>query len=209
LINDALEELGYGRREFDMRAIPFAGVWGTSASVSYQIATELVTAEAAAELEGLSKKEAKRRTQELVRQRAQAIAEQVAERLRAADGFASVEAVNGYINIGFDTNRFSNEVVHAVLTTGEDYGRGEPKTDRVMVEYSQPNTHKAFHVGHLRNVCLGNALSRIMKFAGFDVLQANYIGDIGRHVIKTLWCYQRFHQGEEPPRAQRGRWLGE
>jgi len=209
LINDALEELGYGRREFDMRAIPFAGVWGTSASVSYQIATELVTAEAAAELEGLSKKEAKRRTQELVRQRAQAIAEQVAERLRAADGFASVEAVNGYINIGFDTNRFSNEVVHAVLTTGEDYGRGEPKTDRVMVEYSQPNTHKAFHVGHLRNVCLGNALSRIMKFAGFDVLQANYIGDIGLHVIKTLWCYQRFHQGEEPPRAQRGRWLGE
>ena len=209
LINDALEELGYGRREFDMRAIPFAGVWGTSASVSYQIATELVTAEAAAELEGLSKKEAKRRTQELVRQRAQAIAEQVAERLRAADGFASVEAVNGYINIGFDTNRFSNEVVHAVLTTGDDYGRGEPKTDRVMVEYSQPNTHKAFHVGHLRNVCLGNALSRIMKFAGFDVLQANYIGDIGLHVIKTLWCYQRFHQGEEPPRAQRGRWLGE
>ncbi|MBX5446091.1 arginine--tRNA ligase [Sphaerobacter sp.] len=209
LINDALEELGYGRREFDMRAIPFAGVWGTSASVSYQIATELVTAEAAAELEGLSKKEAKRRTQELVRQRAQAIAEQVAERLRAADGFASVEAVNGYINIGFDTNRFSNEVVHAVLTTGDDYGRGEPKTDRVMVEYSQPNTHKAFHVGHLRNVCLGNALSRIMQFAGFDVLQANYIGDIGLHVIKTLWCYQRFHQGEEPPRAQRGRWLGE
>ncbi|MDI3341800.1 MAG: arginine--tRNA ligase [Sphaerobacter sp.] len=209
LINDALEALGYGRREFDMRAIPFTGVWGTSASVCYQIATEQVTAEHAAELEGLSKKEAKRRTQELVRQRAQEIAEQVAARLREVGGFASVEATNGYINITFDTDRFSNELVRAVLTHGKDYGRGEPKSERVMVEYSQPNTHKAFHIGHLRNVCLGNALSRIMRFAGFDVLEANYIGDIGLHVIKTLWCYQRFHRGEEPPREQRGRWLGE
>jgi arginyl-tRNA synthetase len=60
-----------------------------------------------------------------------------------------------------------------------------------MVEYSQPNTHKAFHVGHLRNATLGNTLCRIMELAGYDVQKANYIGDIGMHVIKCLWCYQR------------------
>ncbi|HET9015519.1 MAG TPA: hypothetical protein VFN57_07980, partial [Thermomicrobiaceae bacterium] len=57
LINDSLERLGYGRRAFDMRAIPFSGVWGTSSSVSYQIANELAQAAPAPGVEGLSKKE--------------------------------------------------------------------------------------------------------------------------------------------------------
>ncbi len=208
-INDVLEELGYGRRRLDMRPIPFAGVWGTSSSVSYQIATEQLSAELEHLTAGLPKKEAKRLLQERIRERAQAIADEVARRLTQRNSFARVEAVNGYVNIIYDVNQFSNHVVQAAISEGSHYGRGTPKTDRVMVEFSQPNTHKAFHVGHLRNAALGDALVRILRFAGYDVLAANYIGDIGLHVIKTLWCYLRFHRGEEPPRAQRGRWLGE
>ncbi len=209
LINDVLEELGYGRREFDMRAIPFSGVWGTASSVCYQIGNEIEAERIDAETAGLSKKESKQRAQEIVRQTAQRIAEQVAERLAGRDGFASVEASNGYINIVFDTNHYSNMVIRSILNAGDDYGRGSARADRVMVEYSQPNTHKAFHIGHLRNASLGNALSRTLSFAGYDVLQANYIGDIGLHVIKALWCYLNFHQGEEPPLERRGYWLGE
>jgi arginyl-tRNA synthetase len=209
LINDVLEELGYGRRRLEMRPIPFAGVWGTSSSVSYQIANEELGAELERLSSGLPKKEAKRLTQERIRERAQAIAGEVVRRLAQRNSFARVEAVNGYINIVYDLGQFSNQVVQAAIGEGADYGCGTPKTDRVMVEFSQPNTHKAFHVGHLRNAALGDALVRILRFAGYDVLAANYIGDIGLHVIKTLWCYLRFHQGEDPPRAQRGRWLGE
>jgi len=209
LINRALEELGYGSRVFEMRPIPFPGVWGTSTTVCYQIANEQLAEELEQVTAGLSKKEAKRLVQERVRERAQAIAEELARWLSAHGDFARVEAVNGYLNIVYDTGRFANEVLRSVLATGTDFGRGAPRGERVMVEYSQPNTHKAFHIGHLRNVCLGNALSRILRFAGFEVLEANYIGDIGLHVIKCLWCYLRFHQGEEPPREQRGRWLGE
>ncbi len=209
LINRALEELGYGQRVFDMRPIPFPGVWGTSTTVCYQIANEQLAEELEHAAAGLSKKEAKRLVQERVRERAQAIAQELADWLSVHGDFARVEAVNGYLNIVYDTNRFANEVLRTVLATGADFGRGAPRGERVMVEYSQPNTHKAFHVGHLRNVCLGNALSKILRFAGFEVLEANYIGDIGLHVIKCLWCYLRFHQGEEPPREQRGRWLGE
>jgi arginyl-tRNA synthetase len=209
LINDVLEELGYGRREFDMRGIPFSGVWGTSSSICYQIANEIASARIDAETAELSKKEAKRRAQEIVRETAQQIAEKVAERLAGRDGFASVEAKTGYINVVFDTNHYSNMVIRSILDAGESYGRGPVRTDRVMVEYSQPNTHKEFHIGHLRGTSLGNALSRTLKFAGYDVLQANYIGDIGMHVIRTLWCYLTFHQGEEPPRERRGYWLGQ
>ena len=207
LINDALEDLGYGRRQFEMRPIPFSGSWGTSSSISYQIANEQLAATLVAETAGLSKKEAKRRTQEMVRAHAQAIAEQVVDRLAQRHVYARVEAVNGYINLFFDTKQFSVEVIQSILEAGRDYGRGPGQTDRVMVEYSQPNTHKEFHIGHLRNVCLGNALTRILRFDGFDLLAANYIGDMGAHVIKTLWCYFQFHRGEEPAEA-RGRWLG-
>lgn len=208
-INDVLEELGFGRREFTMRPIPFAGTWGTSSSISYQLANEKISEEGSPELAGLSKKQAKKKTKELVGPKAQEIAEQIASKLASDDEYASIEATNGYINIEFDTQRFANRVVGAIRQQAGEYGRGEQKTDRVMVEYSQPNTHKAFHIGHLRNATLGNTLCRILELSGFEVKKANYIGDIGMHVIKCLWCYERFHYGEEPDPGERGRWLGD
>ena len=79
-----------------------------------------------------------------------------------------------------------------------------------MVEHSQPNTHKSFHVGHLRNITLGHTIFNILRCAGFEAVGATYIGDIGMHVVKCLWCYERFHTGEEPDSPEaRGRWLGE
>ncbi len=59
----------------------------------------------------------------------------------------------------------------------------------VIVEYSQPNTHKIFHVGHMRNVALGDSLSRILRYSGKKVHQVNYIGDVGTHIAKCLWYY--------------------
>ena len=77
-----------------------------------------------------------------------------------------------------------------------------------MVEYSQPNTHKAFHVGHLRNMVLGSSVCDILDFAGNKVIRTNYIGDIGLHVIKWLWNYLTNHNGEQPPADGMTRWMG-
>ena len=137
------------------------------------------------------------------------IAEGIAERLRALNHFADVRAENGYVNCIFDTDKVATALVHSVLSAGADYGRGAPIAERVMIEYAQMNTHKEFHVGHLRNVALGAALVRIMRFAGYDVVAASYPGDSGMHVIMCLWCYLEFHVGKEPKDpAKRGRWLG-
>ena len=89
-------------------------------------------------------------------------------------------------------------MVDEVLTQGEKFGSGEDKDEQVMVEYSQPNTHKSFHVGHLRSAILGDSISRILDFAGYDVIRSNYPGDIGLHVIKWLWNYMKHHRGEKP-----------
>jgi arginyl-tRNA synthetase len=209
-INDVLTELGFKPRPFEMRAIPFSGQWGTASSVAYAIANEQIAAEPGIEEEGLSKKERKQRQQAVVRERAQEIAEKITERLLERGDYARIEAVNGYINLYYDTQRVANEVVQTVRGRGAEYGAGDAKADKVMIEYSQPNTHKEFHVGHLRNVSLGEAVSRISAFAGYETVRANYIGDIGMHVIRCLWCFQAFHADEKDsvPQEERGRWLG-
>lgn len=61
--------------------------------------------------------------------------------------------------------------------------------ETVMIEYSQPNTHKTFHVGHMRNAALGNSLVKLWEFQGHKVYAVNYIGDVGAHIAKCLWYY--------------------
>lgn len=183
----ALEEMSYALppKMPPLRRIPLAGQWGVASSVAFQLA------------KGDKAKAAE-------------IAEGVAERLRALNHFADVRVENGYINCIFDLDKVATAVVQGVLSTGAEYGSGLAVGERVMIEYAQMNTHKEFHVGHLRNVALGAALVRIMRRAGYEVVAATYIGDIGLHVIKCLWCYREFHAGQEPKdAAQRGRWLGE
>ncbi|RYZ48234.1 MAG: arginine--tRNA ligase [Proteobacteria bacterium] len=77
----------------------------------------------------------------------------------------------------------------------------------VMIEYSQPNTHKSFHVGHMRNVVLGDSLGRIYKACGYPVTMVNYIGDEGAHIAKCLWYILK--NGHKAPAEHRGEWLGQ
>ena len=69
----------------------------------------------------------------------------------------------------------------------DNVGVIEESRQKIMIEYSQPNTHKIFHVGHMRNVALGDSLIRIYEQLGFPVVAANYFGDEGTHVATCLW----------------------
>lgn len=175
----------------DWKWIPFAGQWGIATSF-FQAASL----------------EARQGSHIPVGERAQQIATQVAEHLGTPEGISKVEAVRGYLNLTFSPSSFARQVIETVQREGLLFGKGQPTGKRIMVEYSQPNTHKAFHVGHLRNVVLGSAVCNILEWAGNEVIRANYIGDIGLHVIKWLWCYLKYHNGEQPP-EDRVRWIGE
>ncbi len=176
--------------------LPFAGEWGISTSF-FQLA-----AQEARRQSGASS------ARKPVPQRAQEIAEAIAARLGVPAGFSRVEAVKGYLNLYFSTAEFAHRTLRAVISEAANYGRGQPKGERVMVEYAQPNTHHSFHIGHFRNAILGEALARIVEFAGFETLRASYPGDIGLGVITVLWIYQKFYQGQEPQGVhERGQWL--
>jgi arginyl-tRNA synthetase len=177
--------------EINWLPIPFNGEWGISMPFF-----------------SLAAQEARSGKKVIVPQRAQEIAVSIAKYLGTPAGFVRVEASNGYLNLYFKTGEYSRRVVEAVLEGGEDFGRGADKQALVMVEFSQPNTHKAFHVGHLRSAIVGDSLSRILEFAGYRVVRSNYPGDIGLHVIKWLWNYMKHHTGEKPD-TDITQWMGD
>lgn len=177
--------------EIKWQPIPFSGEWGISMPF-FSVAAQ----------------EARSGVRVNVPQRAQEIAAAIRESLGKPKGFSRVAAVRGYLNLYFETGAFSQRVVQAVLSQGEYFGHGADKGEQVMVEFSQPNTHKSFHVGHLRSAILGDSLCRILDFAGYDVVRSNYPGDMGLHVIKWLWVYMKHHAGEKPEKDIT-RWMGD
>ncbi|MCD4751979.1 MAG: arginine--tRNA ligase [Anaerolineaceae bacterium] len=190
-LREIINDLKLPETPFEWRRIPFSGEWGLSTSFF------AMAAQAARQGKKVN-----------VPARAQEIAELLAERLGKSDDFSKVEAVRGYLNLYFSTPDFTQRVLDEVLDKGDDFGKASSKNEKVMVEYSQPNTHKAFHVGHLRNVILGTAVCNILDWAGYDVIRTNYIGDIGLHVIKWLWNYLKNHAGETPA-DEKIKWMGD
>lgn len=182
--------------EITWNSIPFTGEWGISTSFFKLAAVE--ARQSAGEGDQFVP----------VPQRAQQIANDVAAYIGTPGGFARVEAIKGYLNLYFSADVYSSRVIDAVLELGDQFGCGDPKDELVMVEFSQPNTHKAIHTGHLRSAILGDVLCRILECAGYGVVRANYYGDIGLHVIKWLWNYMKYHAGEKPPR-ETTRWMGD
>lgn len=169
--------------------IPFQGQWGIGSPVAFQLAA------------GLPDKTN-------VKEQATQIAAEIVAKLELPAGFARIEAENAYINAYFDTRSYATLVVDQVLKEGEDFGRGPARDERIMVEYAQPNTHHSFHIGHARNTVLGEALARLVEFAGFETIRASYPGDVGLGVITCIWGYKRFHDGQEPKGIhKRGQWL--
>ena len=180
--------------EIAWNPIPITGEWGMSTSF-FQLAAQ-------------EARSGKSRGGLPVPQRAQEMADLVAKSLGIPAGIYRVEAIKGYLNLYFSPAEYTRRVVNTVLDQGASYGRGRHLNQRLMVEFSNPNTHKAFHVGHLRSAILGEALCRMLDFAGYDVVRANYPGDMGLHVIKWLWNYMKRHPGEKPG-EEITRWMGD
>lgn len=191
-IRDYLKSEAIDDPSIEFRQIPFSGEWGLAVPLFPVAASE-----------------ARSGKKVIVPQRAKELAEGIKTFIgEAPSGFSHLEAINGYLNLYFSNAAYARRVVDTVIAAGLDFGRGDDRHQTVMVEYSQPNTHKSFHVGHLRNVILGGAICRILEFAGYEVIRANYLGDIGLHVVKWMWNYLKNHRGEAPG-ENKTHWMNE
>jgi len=82
--------------------------------------------------------------------------------------------------------------------TSPSFGQLPSNGQKVMVEYSSPNTNKPLHLGHLRNNFLGYSVAELLKASGYEVVKANLVNDRGIHICKSMVAYQHFGQGETP-----------
>jgi arginyl-tRNA synthetase len=79
-----------------------------------------------------------------------------------------------------------------------DFGQGTPKTDKVMIEYSSPNTNKPLHLGHIRNILLGWSNSKIFEAAGYPVIRTKVVNDRGIAICKSMLAWQLYGKGATP-----------
>ncbi|MCX6749754.1 MAG: arginine--tRNA ligase [Candidatus Pacearchaeota archaeon] len=114
-----------------------------------------------------------------------------------AEEIEEIKIIGPYVNFFVNRKNLAKQIVEGILKQKEKFGKPRIKSEKVMIEFSQANTHKAFHVGHIRGTSIGESLARIYEFCGSRVTRANYQGDTGMHVAKWLWCYKKYHSKEK------------
>lgn len=121
-----------------------------------------------------------------------ALAEKLVELLGEREGISSISIAGpGFINFTIAPS-YLFEQLQSGREQGDAWGSSQVRAgSRVMVEYTQPNPFKPFHIGHLMSNAIGESLSRLIAFAGAEVVRANYQGDVGPHVAKAIWGMQK------------------
>lgn len=93
----------------------------------------------------------------------------------------------GFINF-FLSKEFFAESLSGAVKSGEKFGANESlKGQKIMIEYTDPNPFKEFHIGHLMSNTIGESISRIIEFQGAEVKRACYQGDVGLHTAKAIY----------------------
>ena len=128
------------------------------------------------------------------------IAQDILAALELPQGIARAEAVGPYLNFFVDPAAFVRGVVTAQLAAA-------PKGKKAIVEHTSVNPNKEAHVGHLRNICLGDSVARILRAAGFEVEVQNYIDDTGRQAAESLFA-MRYFGAEYDGGEKYDHWLG-
>jgi len=121
------------------------------------------------------------------------LAEEFAQELAGSiDHVAKIDIAGpGFINFHLDRSFFS-EQIGSILKAGDSWGYNDSLTGKkIIVEYTDPNPFKEFHVGHLFTNAVGESIARLFMASGADVRRVNYQGDVGLHVAHALYGMQQ------------------
>ena len=108
-----------------------------------------------------------------------------------------IEAKGPYLNIFFDRSEFSKNTITDVRNIQDNYGKSQQFVGkRVLIEFPAVNPSKPWHIGHARNAILGDTLSNILEWVGYDVVRLDYINDLGLQIAQLVW---KLKQTEDNP----------
>lgn len=120
------------------------------------------------------------------------LAQEIVSKLPKSAWLEKVEVVKpGFINFHISPH-FHLERLQKMIQNDKTFFESTLYKDKkIMFEYTDPNPFKEFHIGHLYSNAVGESLARIVSFLGADVKRANYYGDVGMHVAKSIWGLQK------------------
>lgn len=130
-----------------------------------------------------------------------AIAKDIASRIKPEDLIERVEAKGGYVNFTVSFDKLAQKALDEALSKKERFGTPDKKKGaRVLLEHTSVNPTGPIHVGRARNPIIGDTLARILRQAGYDVTTEFYVNDVGRQAVVMTWGVKHLKLGAEPER---------
>jgi arginyl-tRNA synthetase len=124
-------------------------------------------------------------------------AEDLKGKIKAKPFLAKIDVAGPYLNFFIKPSVLAEEVLSQVLKEQGRYGQDKGGKN-IVLEYCGPNTNKPLHVGHLRNMALGQAVHHLLDFVGHQVHPVNIINDRGIHICKSMLAYQKWGKNAKP-----------
>jgi len=131
------------------------------------------------------------------------IATKVKEAISNNPLIEKVDIKGAYLNIFLNKKIVTNTLIKEILEKRGNFGKENRKNIKVLIEFSSPNTNKPLHLGHCRNNVIGDAISRIFDFYGYDVIKINLINDRGIHICKSMLAYKLFGNNTTPEKENK------
>ena len=131
------------------------------------------------------------------------IAEELAKKISKSlpKEIEKVIAVSGYVNFFLNKNILAEETINEILKKKDKFSsRNEGK--KIMIEFASPNTNKPLHLGHLRNMSIGESVSRLLEFQGNKIIRATLNNDRGIHICKSMLAYKLYGKNKTPEKEK-------
>ncbi len=130
------------------------------------------------------------------------LARELAEKFQTDQYIARVQNLGPYLNIFLSDQYLQDCLIE--IEQDKNFGQSSlGKGQKILLEFSQPNTNKPQHIGHLRNNVLGQALVNIFRKCSYKVIPVNIFNDRGIHIVKSMLAWLKFGQGETPSSSGR------
>jgi arginyl-tRNA synthetase len=126
------------------------------------------------------------------------IAKELALKIKPNKYISEVRNIGPYVNFFINNEILNETILNEILNKKESYGSWPNKNKKVVIEFPSPNTNKPLHLGHARNMLIGESLSRILEFDGYKVLRVNLNNDRGVHICKSMLAYKKWGDSKNP-----------
>ena len=124
--------------------------------------------------------------------------------------FEAIETKGPYINFFLNRKEMARSLIQQILLRGDNYGKSVMgKSEKTMLEYPSPNTNKPLHIGHLRNICIGQSMSNILEFHKEKIIHANLNNDRGIHICKSMAAYKLYGKNKKPGKRKSDHFVGD